>query len=66
MVLNEGIHVIDKWTSVNYLQYVHIMWGLGTPSMLRADYPTLFTWMGGMFVQAQDQQVTTRCPRIVT
>ena len=33
---------------------------------MRADYPTLLTWIGVMFVQAQDQQVTTRCPRIVT
>ena len=35
------IHVIDSWTGINYLQYVQSRWGLHTPSMLRAGYPSL-------------------------
>ena len=71
MVLNyKGSHVIDNWTDINYLQYVQSRWGLRTPSMLRAGYPTLLHWSGGRgvrFVQAQDQQVVTaRSPRTIT
>ena len=70
MVLDyKGRNDIGNWTCINYLQYVQSWWGLRTPSMLRAGYPTLLTWKGGgvRFDQAQDQQViTTRSPRIVT
>ena len=64
----KGRNGIDNWTCINYLQYVQSRWGLRTPSMLRAGYPTLLTWRGRVwFDQAQDQQViTTRSPRIVT
>ena len=42
MVLNyKGRHVNDNWTGINYLPYVQSRWGLHTPSMLRAGYPSL-------------------------
>ena len=73
MVLDyKGRNDIANWTCINYLQYVQSRWGLRTPSLLRAGYPTLLTWKGEggegvRFDQAQDQQVvTTRRPRIVT
>ena len=37
---------IGNWTCINYLQYVQSRWGLRTPSLLRAGYPTLLTWRG--------------------
>ena len=47
--------------SENYLQYDQSRWGLRTPSMLRAGYPTLLAWRGWVgFIQGQYQQVTTR------
>ena len=55
MVLNyKGRHVIDNWTDINYLQYVQSRWGLRTPSMLRASYPTLLHW--------REEWVGTICP----
>ena len=47
MVLDyKGRNDIGNWTCINYLQYVLSRWGLCTPSMLRAGYPTLLTWRG--------------------
>ena len=69
MVLNyKGRNGIGNWTCINYLQYVQRRWGIRTPSMLQAGYPTLLTLEGEVrFDQAQDQQVViTRSPRIVT
>ena len=69
MVLNyKDRHVIDNWTYINYLQYVQSMWGLRTPSILRAGTPNPTPLEGEVrFVQAQDQQVvTSRSPRIIT
>ena len=48
MVLDyKGRDGIDNWQLINYLQYVQSMWGLRTPSMLRAGWPTLLTWRWG-------------------
>ena len=63
-VLNHNIY--DE-RNVIYLEYVQSRWGLRTPSRLRTGYPALHYWRGEVrLVQAQDQQVTTRSPRIVT
>ena len=67
MVLDyKGRNDIGNWTCINYLQYVQSRWGLRTPSMLRAGYPTHLEG-AVQFAQAQDQQVvTTRSLRIIT
>ena len=67
MVLDyKGKDDIGNWTCINYLQYVQSRWGLRTPSMLRAGYPTLLTWRGRYDLTQDQQVVTTRSPRIVT
>ena len=37
---------IYVWENATYLQYVQSRWGLRTPSLLRAGYPTLLNWRG--------------------
>ena len=41
-----GRNDIGNWTCIHYLQYVQNRWGLRTPNMLLAGYPTLLTWKG--------------------
>ena len=61
MVLNyKGMHVIENWTDINYLQYVQSRWGLRTHAASGLPNPTPLE--GEVrFVQAQDQQVVTTC-----
>ena len=65
MVLSyKGRHVIDNWTSINYLQYVQ---SLCTPTMLRAGHPTLLTWRRRYdLTRLKTSKITTRSPRLVT
>ena len=66
MVLRyKDIHAFDNyWQNYNYLQYVQSGWGLRTPSMLRAGYPTLLPWRREVrFIQTQDQQVLSHVVR---
>ena len=44
--ITAGRNDIGNWTCIHYLQYVQSRWGLRTPNMLLADYPTLLTWRG--------------------
>ena len=52
----------SRRTTRPYLQYVQSRWGLRTPNMLRADYPTLHAWRGGTILS---RLKTSRLPHVI-
>ena len=67
IVINyKGRHVIDNWTNVLFTVCTELVRSPYTKHAASGLHnPSLGGW-GQWFVQAQDQQVTTRSPRIVT